>query len=135
MFDGSVLDNYGKRATRVPAFEPWTDSFDLEPYQLYSSLLVTVLGITEVTAEKGADNIIVVGAIKRFKFTGGGAIEAGDRAVWLSGAKVDSDCLVDSFLDGPQSTVGASLVADFFIKDEDSVIMAGRIWTLCYQFG
>lgn len=97
--------------------------------------MVTVLGITDVAAEEGDDGTIVVGAAKRLTFTGGGAVEAGDKAVWLSGAKVDADCLVDSFLDGPQSTVDALLGADFYISDDDSAEMAGKTWTLCYQFG
>lgn len=107
----------------------------MEPYQIYPSLVVTVLGITRVAAEGGADGTIVVGAVKRLTFTGGGAVEAGDRAVWLSGAKVDADCLVDAFLDGPQSTVDALLGADFYIPHDDTVEMAGKTWTLCFQFG
>lgn len=96
---------------------------------------MTVLGITDVTAEEGADDTIVVGATKRLNFTGGGAVEAGDQAIWASGAKVDSDCLVDVFVDGPQGTVDSLLAADFFIADGDSEAMAGHTWTLCYRFG
>lgn len=114
---------------------PNADSFDEEPYQIYSDLVMTVLGISDVTAEEGADDIIVVGAPKRLNFTGGGAVEAGDQAAWVSGAKVDSDCLVDVFLNGPESTVDSLFGADFFIPDEDGVEMAGRTWTLCYRFG
>lgn len=112
-----------------------TDSFELEPYQLYSSLILTVLGITAVAAEEGADDTIVVGAVKHLTFTGGGAVEAGDQAMWLSGAKVDADCLVDSFLDGPQGTVDATATAGFLIPNSNGTEMAGKIWTLCYQFG
>ncbi|CAN0544037.1 unnamed protein product, partial [Ectocarpus sp. 12 AP-2014] len=96
---------------------------------------MTVLGISDVTAAEGAANTIVVGAAKRLNFTGGGAVEAGDNAVWVSGGRVDSDCLVTAFLSGPESTVDLLNGADFFIPDEDGEDMAGRTWTLCYRFG
>lgn len=96
---------------------------------------MTVLGISDVTAAEGAANTIVVGAVKRLNFTGGGAVEAGDNAVWVSGGRVDSDCLVTAFLSGPESTVDLLNGADFFIADEDGKDMAGRTWTLCYRFG
>ncbi|CAN0540052.1 unnamed protein product, partial [Ectocarpus sp. 12 AP-2014] len=110
-------------------------SFDEEPYQVYVDLVMTVLGISDVTAAEGAANTIVVGAVKRLDFTGGGAVEAGDNAVWVSGGRVDSDCLVTAFLSGPESTVDLLNGADFFIPDEDGEDMAGRTWTLCYRFG
>lgn len=94
-----------------------------------------MLGISDVTAQEGADDIIVVGAPKHLNFTGGGAVEAGDQAIWASGAKVDADCLVDVFLDGPESTVDALHGADFFIPDEDGETKAGNTYTLCYRFG
>lgn len=111
------------------------DAFDEEPYKAYDDLVLTVLGISEVRAQEGADNIIVIGALKRLNFTGGGAVEAGDQAVWVSGAKVDSDCLIDVFLGGPEGIVDSLFGADFFIPDEDGEEMAGRTWTLCYRFG
>ncbi|CAM9792611.1 unnamed protein product, partial [Ectocarpus sp. 13 AM-2016] len=110
-------------------------SFDEEPYQIYVDLVMTVLGISDVTAAEGAANTIVVGAVKRLNFTGGGAVEAGDNAVWVSGGRVDSDCLVTAFLSGPGSTVDLLNGADFFIPDEHGEGMAGRTWTLCYRFG
>lgn len=112
-----------------------TDSFDEEPYQIYKDLVMTVLGISDVTAEEGAADTIVVGAPKRLNFTGGGAVEAGDQAVWVSGGRVDSDCLVAVFLSGPQSTVDELHGAEFFIPDEDGEEKAGQTWTLCYRFG
>lgn len=112
-----------------------TDSFDKEPYQIYGNLVMTVLGISNVTAEEGADGMIVVGASKRLNFTGGGAVEAGDQAVWVSGARVDSDCLVEGFLDGPESTVDSLSGAVFFIPNEDGKKTAGLTWSLCYRFG
>lgn len=113
----------------------YTDSFDEEPYQIYEDLVMTVLGISDVTAEEGAADTIVVGAPKRLNFTGGGAVEAGDQAVWVSGGRVDSDCLVAVFLSGPQSTVDALNGADFLIPEEDGEDKAGQTWTLCYRFG
>eukprot|EP00903_Cladosiphon_okamuranus_P005351 g5346.t2 len=110
-------------------------SFEEEPYQIYEDLVMTVLGISDVTAEAGAADTIVVGAPKRLYFTGGGAVEAGDQAVWVSGGKVDSDCLVAVFLSGPQSTVDAQNGADFLIPEEDGEDKAGQTWTLCYRFG
>lgn len=113
----------------------YTDSFDEEPYQLYDDLVMTVLGISDVTAEDGAADTIVVGAPKRLNFTGGGAVESGDHAFWISGGKVDSDCLVGVFLNGPEGIVDSLLGADFFIPDEDLSDKAGHTWTLCYRFG
>lgn len=112
-----------------------TDSFDEEPYQIYEDLVMTVLGISDVTAEEGAADRIVIGAPKRLSFTGGGAVEEGDQVVWVSGGKVDSDCLVEVFLSGPQSTVDALRGADFFVPEEDGDDKAGQTWTLCYRFG
>lgn len=113
----------------------YTDSFDEEPYQLYDDFVMTVLGISDVTAEAGAADTIVVGVPKRLNFTGGGAVESGDRAFWISGGKVDSDCLVGVFLDGPEGIVDSLLGADVFIPDEDLNDKAGHTWTLCYRFG
>ena len=112
-----------------------TDSFDEEPYQIYEDLVMTVLGISHVAAENGAPDTIVVGALKRLTFTGGGAVEAGDQAVWVSGGRIDSDCTVAVFLSGPQSTVDSLNGADFLIPDEDGEDKAGQTWTLCYRFG
>lgn len=112
-----------------------TDSFDEEPYQVYEDLVMTVLGISDVTAEEGAADTIVVGAPKRLVFTGGGAVEAEDQAIWVSGGRIDSDCLVAVFLSGPQGTVDALRGADFLIPEEDGEKKAGQTWTLCYRFG
>lgn len=94
-----------------------------------------MLGITDVTADEGADDRIVIGAAKRLVFTGGGVIESGDEVVWISGGKVDNDCRVDSFLDGPKSTVDALLGANFLIPDANRTGTAGQTWKLCYRFG
>lgn len=96
---------------------------------------MTVLGISDVAAEEGAADTIVIGALKRLNFTGGGAVELGDQAVWVSGGRVDGDCLVTAFLTGPQSMLDSRNGADFFIPDEDAEDKAGRTWTLCYRFG
>lgn len=96
---------------------------------------MTVAGISDVIAEQGAADTIVIGALKRLNFTAGGAVEAGDQVVWVSGGRVDSDCLVAAFLSGPQSTVDPLNGADFFIPEEDGEENAGRTWTLCYRFG
>lgn len=96
---------------------------------------MTVLGISDVAAEDGAADTIVVGAPKRLIFTGGGAVEAGDQAVWVSGGRVDSDCLVAVFLSGPQGIVDTLLGADFLIPEEGGEEKAGQTWTLCYRFG
>lgn len=96
---------------------------------------MTVLGISDVSAEEGSNDIIVIGAPKRLTFTGGGAIEAGDEAIWISGGETDSDCLSDVFLTGPQSVVDSLLGAVFFIPNGHSDTMAGHTWTLCYRFG
>lgn len=96
---------------------------------------MTVLGISHVTAEEGAADTIVVGAPKRLTFTGGGAVEAGDQAVWVSGGRIDSDCTVAAFLSGPESTVDSLNGAEFLISDEDGEEKAGQTWTLCYRFG
>ncbi|CAM9934512.1 unnamed protein product, partial [Hapterophycus canaliculatus] len=109
--------------------------FDEESYQIYPDLVLTVVGISDVAAEQGAADTIVVGALKRLNFTGGGAVEAGDQAVWVSGGRVDSDCLVAAFLSGPRSTVDSLNGAEFFISEEDGEENAGRTWTLCYRFG
>lgn len=111
------------------------DAFDEEPYQIYHDLVMTVLGITDVSAEEGSNDIIVIGAPKRLTFTGGGAIEAGDQAIWVSGGQTDSDCLSNVFLTGPQSVVDSLFGADFLIPDGDSDAMAGQTWILCYRFG
>ena len=102
---------------------------------MYGDLVMTVLGISNVMAEDGAADLIVVGASKRLNFTGGGAVESGDHAFWIAGGKVDSDCLVDVFLDGPEGMVDSLFGVDFFIPDEALDGKAGRTWTLCYQFG
>lgn len=117
------------------SYRAQTDSFDEEPFQIYHDLVMTVVGISDVTAEQGAADTIVVGALKRLNFTGGGAVEAGDQAVWVSGGRVDSDCLVAAFLSGPQSTVDSSNGANLFIPEEEGEENAGRTWTLCYRFG
>lgn len=102
---------------------------------LYGTLVLTVLGITGVSSPEGAKDKIVIGATKRLTFTGGEAVEVGDKVVWASGARVDTDCVVDSFLDGPQSTVDKLSGTDILIPEANTSAMAGRTWTLCYKFG
>lgn len=94
-----------------------------------------MLGITGVAAEEGAADKIVLGVPKRLTFSGGDAVEPGDRIIWATGVKRDSDCTIDSFLDGPRSVVGTLHQAEFNIPEANRSWMAGRTWTLCYQFG
>ncbi|CAM9132571.1 unnamed protein product [Choristocarpus tenellus] len=111
-------------------------SFDQEPYKLYKGILLSVVGITEVDAVQGNAYILVIGAPKVLTFAGGDAVEAGDEVMWASGAKVDADCTVDVFRDGPTAVVSNGGVAEFFISnDTEGLANSGKTWTLCYQFG
>ncbi|CAM9252504.1 unnamed protein product, partial [Discosporangium mesarthrocarpum] len=111
-------------------------SFDKEPYKLYQDLQLSVVGITSISAVQGSADRIVVGAPKVLAFTGGGAVEAGDEVIWISDGKVDADCTVDVFRDGPSAIVTSLGQAEFLLPDgADGAASAGKMWTLCYRFG